>query len=180
MNVGEVQTTDRFRNIRIRRNLPMTVGVSLGNDLMELSVLSEDVSAEELREILQSYRRKKRFYRMKNGDLLDLSAPSVEELSDLMTAAHLRPEEFTGRQMQIPAFRAMYLDQMLARSQALYGVRDSRFRHLVKEFKTIDESEFEIPKGLASPLRNYQRYGYRWLRTLETLGFGGILADEMG
>lgn len=26
----------------------------------------------------------------------------------------------------------------------------------------------------------YQRYGYRWLRTLEAYKFGGILADDMG
>ena len=29
-------------------------------------------------------------------------------------------------------------------------------------------------------LRKYQKYGYRWLRTLENCGFGGILADDMG
>ena len=29
-------------------------------------------------------------------------------------------------------------------------------------------------------LRPYQEYGYKWLRTLEKAGFGGILADDMG
>ncbi len=29
-------------------------------------------------------------------------------------------------------------------------------------------------------LRNYQKNGYRWLRTLEAFKFGGILADDMG
>lgn len=29
-------------------------------------------------------------------------------------------------------------------------------------------------------LRKYQRDGYRWLRTLDGYGMGGILADDMG
>ena len=180
LSAGEVQTTDRFKKIRIRRSLPVTVGISLENDLMDLSVSSEDVTQQELREILASYRRKKRFYRLRGGDLLDLSAPAVEGMSQLMDAMHLAPEQFTGEEMKVPVYRALYLDQMLHQSQAVYGMRDTHFRRLVKEFKTIGDSDFEIPAGLASPLRNYQRYGYRWLRTLEHLGFGGILADEMG
>ena len=29
-------------------------------------------------------------------------------------------------------------------------------------------------------MRKYQKSGYKWLRTLETWQFGGILADDMG
>lgn len=29
-------------------------------------------------------------------------------------------------------------------------------------------------------MRKYQRDGYRWLRTLDGYGMGGILADDMG
>ncbi len=29
-------------------------------------------------------------------------------------------------------------------------------------------------------MRNYQKTGYKWLRTLEAWKFGGILADDMG
>ena len=36
------------------------------------------------------------------------------------------------------------------------------------------------PQSLYSVLRKYQRDGYRWLRTLDGYGMGGILADDMG
>ena len=29
-------------------------------------------------------------------------------------------------------------------------------------------------------MRNYQKFGYKWFKTLSSCGFGGILADEMG
>ena len=46
--------------------------------------------------------------------------------------------------------------------------------------KTIEENDFELPKGLNAELRAYQKLGFGWLKTLCKNGFGGILADDMG
>ncbi len=46
--------------------------------------------------------------------------------------------------------------------------------------KSVEDSDFEIPDSLESVLRGYQKTGYRWLKTLDKYGFGGILADDMG
>ena len=46
--------------------------------------------------------------------------------------------------------------------------------------KAVEDSDFPIPPELKGVLRPYQKDGYRWLMTLEALGFGGILADDMG
>jgi SNF2 family DNA or RNA helicase len=46
--------------------------------------------------------------------------------------------------------------------------------------KSVEDSDFEIPVSLGHILRGYQKTGYRWLRTLDHYGFGGILADDMG
>lgn len=62
----------------------------------------------------------------------------------------------------------------------LYSKRDAHFREMVKEFKTINDSEFEESASLSSILRNYQKDGFKWLRTLEEWNLGGILADDMG
>ncbi len=51
---------------------------------------------------------------------------------------------------------------------------------MIREFKTIQDSDFEVPDSLAGIMRGYQVYGYKWLRTLAEYGFGGILADDMG
>ena len=40
--------------------------------------------------------------------------------------------------------------------------------------------EGDKPDGITADLREYQLTGYRWLRTLESVGLGGILADDMG
>ena len=35
-------------------------------------------------------------------------------------------------------------------------------------------------EDIQAKLREYQKDGYNWFRTLDYLGFGGILGDEMG
>lgn len=46
--------------------------------------------------------------------------------------------------------------------------------------KTAEENDFELPKNLQAQLREYQKTGFWWLKTLCQNGFGGILADDMG
>lgn len=180
LSVGEVHSTDAFRRLNIRRRTKLSVGVSVKSDIMDLEISSEDISKEELMEILQSYRKKKRFYRLKNGDFLNMEDENLQMLDQLMQDLRLSPKEFVKGKMQIPAYRALYLDHMLENSDTLYADRDSHFKKLVKEFKTVGDADFAVPEHLRGVLRKYQKVGYRWLRTLDAYGFGGILADDMG
>jgi SNF2 family DNA or RNA helicase len=82
--------------------------------------------------------------------------------------------------MHLPLYRALYLDKMLEEHDELASDRDHAFRELVKNFKTIKDSDFSAPASLKKIMRNYQVYGYKWMRTLAGVGFSGILADDMG
>jgi SNF2 family DNA or RNA helicase len=180
LTLGEVRTTDSFRRLTVRRPSKFSVGVSLESDLLHLTVSSSEYSPDELAEILGAYRKKKKFYRMKNGDFVRLDDESLGRLEAIMQDLHLTPREFVRGRMNIPAYRTLYLDKMLENTEEIYAERDSRFRRLIKEFKTISDADFALPEALKDVLRKYQRTGYRWLRTLAEYGFGGILADEMG
>ena len=180
LSMGEVHSTDRFRHLNVRRRARLSVGVSLSSDIMNLEIYSEDITREELLDVLQSYRQKKKFYRLKNGDFLNMEEDSLEMLCQLMDGLRMTPREFVKGKMQLPAYRALYLDQMLEQSESLYATRDRRFKKLVKEFKTVKDSDFEVPEPLQKIMRNYQVTGYKWIRTLAAYGFGGILADDMG
>ena len=180
MNLGEVHTTDRFLALRIRRKWGFSVGVSVENDLMDMQILSDDISPQELLDILKSYRQKKKFHRLKNGDFISLETDSAETLGLLFESLHITPKEFVRGRMQVPAYRALYLDQMLLNHQEVTAARDRTFKALIKEFKTIGDSDFEVPASVQSIVRPYQVYGFRWLMTLRASHFGGILADDMG
>ncbi len=180
MEIGEVNATTRFQRVRIRKSTPVKIGVRLTEGhLLDLNV-EGDMSPDELTEILQQYQEKKRFYRLKDGSFINLNEEKFQRLNAIMESLQMSPKEFVQGNMQIPAYRTLYIEKMLEDAGDIEAERDHKFRELVKEFKTIDDADFAVPGTLKGVLRRYQKVGYRWLRTLDKYGFGGILADDMG
>lgn len=180
LGLGEVRCTAAFRNRQAVRGVKVSIGVSVSSGLLNLDIRTTDVPPEELMDLLESYRQKKKYYRLKDGAFADLEEDSVQMLSELADALRLKGKDFIKGNMHIPLYRTLYLDQMLEEHEEVYSSRDSRFREMVKEFKTISDADFEEPSSLSGIMRNYQKTGYKWLRTLEAWNFGGILADDMG
>ena len=177
----KVKMTDRFRRMGLRRKLQFDVGVSLDGNLMDLSVTARELSEDEMLDVLYQYQKKRRFVVLKNGDFLKIEDnESIQHLVQMMEDLHLSVKEFTKGKMNLPAYRALYLDKMLEEQEDFYSERDRHFKELIKGFKTVADSDYEVPQHLKKIMRSYQKEGYRWLRTLDHYGFGGILADEMG
>lgn len=180
MELGEVRCTKRFLGYHVVNRVKVSVGVSVSSGLLDLTVATEDIPPDELLDLLASYRRKQKYYRLKDGSFVNLEDPSLEMLSELMESMHVKPKEFVKGKMHLPLYRTLYLDKMLEENDSIYSRRDSHFREMVKGFKTVKDADFEEPASLSDIMRNYQKNGYKWLRTLECWGFGGILADDMG
>ncbi len=180
LTYGEVQCTKRFRSRQQVRRVKVSVGVSVSSDLLDLDISSEDLSMDELLDILNSYQEKKTYYRLKDGSYVDMDDQSLELLSEMMESMHLKPKDFVQGKMHLPLYRTLYLNKMLEENEHVYAERDSHFREIVKEFKTVNDADFEVPQSLAGIMRQYQKDGFKWLRELETWKFGGILADDMG
>ncbi len=180
LKLGEVQATDRFQRVTIRRKPQITVGVRMESDLLKLKLSSTDLTDEELIDILSSYRRAKKYHRLRNGNFIQMEENTMEELASFMSLSKAKPGDFVKGDMEVPAYRALYLDKVLEKNELFYAKRDHAFKHLVKEFKTVSDSEYDLPESLQPIMRSYQEFGYKWLRTIEHYKFGGILADDMG
>ena len=113
LNLGEVQCTKRFSNLKITRKMHMSVGVSISSGLLKLDISTEDLPMDELLDILASYRSKKKYHRLKNGDFLDLEDNSYDMLSEMMDSLHLSPKDFVKGKVELPLYRTLYLDKML-------------------------------------------------------------------
>ena len=182
MMYGEVRTTPAFDNLKLKKKWKFSVGVAVKNDLMNLSILSDDISVEELGDILNSYKKKKKYHRLKNGDFLSMDDASLLGLSEMLDALQLSPKDFIKKNgnVKVPLFRALYLDKMLEEHEEISSDRDRNFKNLVRSFKTTKDADYELPESLDNVMRKYQKHGFRWLMTMDNYGFGGILADEMG
>lgn len=180
-NYGTVHGTDAFRRHHIRKVTPVKVGVSVDSNIVNLELTSGELSPDELLEVMESYQKKKRFYKLSSGDYLDLTdADSLSQADLLMNALDLSPESVIAHGAKVPLYRALYLDKLLEEHEALASSRDRIYRSLIRNFHTIGEAEAEPPNTLENTLRPYQSYGFKWIKTLEGASFGGILADEMG
>ena len=182
---GEVQGSDAFRRSAIRPMPQIQVGVSVESDLLDISILSEDIPPEELLAVLESYRRKKPYHRLKSGAFVTLSGDEqLSTLTAILEELRLDPEKALEKALKeglrLPLYRALYLDAMLEKHNELASTRDKTYRALIRNFHTVRDAEYDVPPAQEKTLRPYQVYGYKWLRTLYAAGFGGILADEMG
>ena len=178
---GEVQGSEAFGRLKLRSVPVLSIGVSVSTGLMDIAVTSKGISEEELLDILTSYRAKKQYHRLRSGDFIDLgNNESLKEAEQLFEELSLSPEEAIRKGVKLPVYRALYLDKLLEEHDGLVSERDRTFRTLARNFRSIRDAEYEVPASLADVLRPYQAYGFKWLKTLESAGFGGILADEMG
>ena len=176
-----IYASDAFQNMKVHNSPSVAVGISLKSGLLELTLQSEEVSMEELSYLLGKYNRKKKFIRLKNGDFINLNHDNgLESLADLKEDLMFSDKKIKSGKIDLPMYRAMYLDSSLKDSESLNVEKNKEFKAVVRNMKTIEDSDYEIPGSLKKVMREYQKNGFRWLKTLREYGFGGILADDMG
>ena len=139
-----------------------------------------DISREDLIDILGRYNKKKKFYRLKNGDFVQIEDDGITTLAELREGLNLTAKQLRQETVLLPKYRALYLDSELQAKTSLSVDRSRDFRALIRDMKTVDDNDFEVPATLSKTLREYQKKGFLWLKTLAHNGFGGILADDMG
>lgn len=178
--MGEVFISDALKKIRVSPAPKVSMGVSLAGDMLELSMSTQDMPMDQLIEILSRYDRRKKYYRLKCGSFVDMSGGELETLARLKNELGITDRQLRQEQVALPKYRALYLDGELKAQQMSGAVRDKNFKELVRNMKTVEDSDFEVPASLEGIMREYQKKGFLWIKTLKNNGFGGILADDMG
>lgn len=117
---------------------------------------------------------------MKNGEFLALDDNGLMTVAKLVEGLAVNKSDLQSQKIRLPKYRALYLDGILKEGTGITLYRDALFKAVVRGMKSVEDSDFEIPLTLRPVLREYQKTGFRWLKTLDSYGFGGILADDMG
>ena len=179
--LAEVFISSNMKRIRILSAPRTAVGVSVSNGLLEIDIHSDSLPYEELAGILNSYRRRQKYYKLKSGEFLKLENNSLSVLSELADGLRLSEQAIRGGRISVPLYRASYIDAVLtSHNSDIQSHRDRYFKSLIRDMKSVADSDYEVPDAMKPILRDYQKIGYRWLCTIAQLGFGGILADDMG
>ena len=179
MEKFEVLVTDSFKKNEIRQPKIISVGVKIQNDLLKIDLSSMEFDKQELKEILNKYKMKKKYYRLKNGNFLSLeNNEDLEFLNNLTEGMDIELKSITDGTIRLPINRSLYLNKLLNKLTDVEITEDETFEKIVRE--NIRPENIKIPIEQEKVLRGYQEMGYRWLKVLDKYKFGGILADDMG
>lgn len=176
----EIFVSDVLKNMNKKHVVNLQAGLRLAGNLLEIDLHSRDIQKEELLDVLRAYRRKKHFYHLKNGKLLNLKSDQLEELDTMMQEFHIEDAQLQQNCIQLPGYRLFMLDAFTKGSDSIAFHKEDVLQNILNSFQQISTQDIEIPQRYNELLRDYQKDGFRWLKLMHRYGFGGILADDMG
>ena len=178
---ANVYVSESLKQVGTKTKVQLSAGITISNDLLSIDLESVDIPRDELAAVLASYRRRKRFHKLKSGERLYLDADELEEVDKMLNDYNIDPSKIKDGHLSLDLFRAFSINEHAENEHSLIEFnRSDIFKDVIARFENISISEYELTAKYEQMLRDYQKYGYQWLRTLSDYGFGGILADDMG
>lgn len=163
------------------RSLPApkaTLEMDDGINWLDFRFQLEGVSDEEIRLILRRLVEKKRYIRLPDGAFLSLEEEQFSQIGRFMESAGIRKGDIRSSRIRLPAVQGLALLETDGLPPSLR--LGKHLRETLDNLRNPDSLDFPLPEGLQTVLRDYQKYGFQWMKTLSAYRFGGILADEMG
>ena len=182
MQKFEVLVTDNFKSKEIRQPRLGSLGVKVENNLLSIDLKNLDIDPKELEELMEKYKLKKKYHRLKDGSFINLEEnQEMEFLDKLVSGMDIDYKELEKGEVKLPVHRSLYLNELLKGIKGTEIIKNSEYRKIVNSLNKDQLDEvIEVPEKLEKILRYYQKTGFKWLKILDMYKFGGILADDMG
>ncbi|WP_373230730.1 SNF2 helicase associated domain-containing protein [Cohnella sp.] len=156
----------------------VTVNIGERTEWMEFKFHMDGIPDAEIRHVLKSLEEKRKYYKLASGAFVPLESSELQEIARLMTTMGIRLADLRGSEILLPIVRGIHL--MDSELQGNTIKLSKSVRQMLENMRNPDNLDFLVPASLAPVLRDYQKYGFQWLKTLAHYRFGGILADDMG
>ena len=174
-----VFTSEKLKEIGVVKTSAITSTFSIGKDnIMRYSFDLGNISPDELDSLFKNLKAKKKYFKLKSGNYLNLDNDNIKELESLVDDISLSSKDIKNGSGIIPKYRAIYLDSLKDRYNIIKT--DSLFDEFIDTFLRYKDTKLSLTKKDKEILRDYQEVGVKWLYNIYKCGFGGILADEMG
>ena len=180
-DICDIYYSQSFKNIKVYTSSNYRSNIKLNEeDLLEFTFNIEGVDKKELKDIFQALKEKKKYYRLKKGGFVTLEDKNLNGIGELIDYLNIKPSELEKDKVILQRYNAIYIDSSIKEKNIKSIEENKGFRQLVNSIKDIGEMDYTIPENLKDIMRPYQKFGFKWFKTLARCGFGGILADEMG
>ena len=173
----QVFTSEKLKGTNIKKKLVIYSNFTIGKDnILHYDFDLQDIDSNELGNLLSSLEQKKKYYKLKNGDIVSLEDKSLNELREIIDDLSLDIKASSG---VIPKYRAIYLDSL--KKEKYPNIKTSNsFNDFIAKFNKYKDNNLNFTQEESKVLRTYQLKGVEWLYNIHKCDLGGILADEMG
>lgn len=177
----DTYTSEKIKNTKIVKNSSVSSTFSIGTDnIMNFSFDLGDISNKELDSIFDNLHKKKKYFKLKSGNILNLeNNNNLKQLEELASELNLTNKDLINGEGVIPKYRAIYLDS-LKKERFNIIKTNNLFDSFIDNFKNYKNNKVKLTKKDKEILRDYQETGVEWLYNIHKCDLGGILADEMG
>lgn len=176
----QIYATTAVRNRIFKGPQPPRISVKVKKERtnwLEFSFELKGINEQEIREVLAALEEKRKYYRLKSGALMSLETREFEEIQRFLKAAPVQIEDWEAP-LNLPLIDGLRLIDSAGEGNA-FSFEES-FRNFLESIANPSHKTFKIPAAIEPIMRNYQKQGFQWLKTLASYGFGGVLADDMG
>ena len=172
----EVYSTENFKKNKMIKTMVKS-SFSIGQDnILSYHFDLNGISDKEMNDMINSYKNKKKYYRLKSGDIVNLeNDENLMELNNLLEDMDINGV-YSGT---IPKYRAIYLSSLKDNKYSIIET-NNLFDDFINKFNQYKDADIKFSKKDLNILRDYQVTGVKWLYNIYKCELGGILADEMG
>lgn len=172
-----VFTSEKLKQTDIKKKINISSTFSIGKDnILSFDFNLDGIDSKELSNVFSSLKNKKKYHKLKSGDIISLEDESLIELSELVEDLDIDYKSGTGT---IPKYKALYLDSLRNNRYSIINT-DNSFNAFIEKFSKYKNAQLEFSNQERKILRPYQLEGVQWLYNIHKCDLGGILADEMG
>ena len=176
-----VFTTEKIKKLKIFKDVKVRSNFSIGKDnILAYDFAIDNVDNKEISSLLTAIKSRKKYYRLKSGDVISLfNNQKLQDFESLTNDLELDSKDLNKKSITIPKYRAFFIES-LKNNRYQEISTNSKFDEFIKNFSAYKNADVKFNDEETKLLRDYQKEGVKWLYTIYKCDLGGILADEMG
>lgn len=176
---GDLILSDEFMKIKLFNSSIIESNITRENNSLKLSYKIENLNNTEIQNLFFAYNNKKTFYKTNDNSFIDLEDAETSSFLNLVDTLS-ENTVFKGESIIFNNSKSIYVNEQIKNNNLTFIKGNEVLTKLIDKITKLDNLDYKIPSDLAATLRDYQITGFKWLKSLNSVGFSGILADEMG
>ena len=163
---------NRLNPNRISVSVSVVSGINWFDTTLKIQFGEQEVSLKHLQKAI---RNKSKFVELGDGTLGILPQEWIDKFARYFELGDVAGEVIRTPRINFPDIARLYEEEELTPPvKDLLRLYTEKFA----DFRSI--KAVNVPEGLTTALRDYQKEGLNWLNFLDEFDFGGCLADDMG